>query len=295
MKANSHDIEYPEFKPIKNVMPETIEDIQNIGSIRGIASGYQTLDNLKQGFIPGEFTVIGGRPSMGTSSLMNCMTINMAKVNFKVGIISYDFTGEMISLQMLAIESRININILRKGRIQPDQWFDIEDSVNNLNNLDISFLTNPPLKFDSFIELMINYKKDSGLDILFIDKLQGIRNFVKDKYQERAFIWQKLKILAVTLDIPVIGLSDLPRKVEAREDTVPRLSDLTCFNNLDYFADNVIFLYRKIVYSKHPEHEGIADLYISKNSRGPIGTTQLEYLKTIGRFNNIDFTENEIF
>ena len=135
--------------------------------------------------------------------------------------------------------------------------------------------------------------------MIFIDYLQlaHATGRIDNRQHEISNISQGLKALAKELKIPVIALSQLSREVEKRGgDHKPQLSDLRESGAIEQDADIVMFIFRKIVYSKDPEDEGKAELIISKQRNGPIGSVNLNFQKNIARFFELAYGEyqNEV-
>ncbi|MEM9782520.1 MAG: DnaB-like helicase C-terminal domain-containing protein, partial [Pseudomonadota bacterium] len=140
-------------------------------------------------------------------------------------------------------------------------------------------------------------KRTHGLDVLIVDYLQLVRPASgKDngRVQEVSEITQGLKAIAKELDIPVVALSQLSRKVEDREDKRPQLADLRESGSIEQDADVVMFIFRESYYHerlKPPEDDprfpewqskaerlhGRAEVIIGKQRHGPIGTAELMY------------------
>ena len=85
------------------------------------------------------------------------------------------------------------------------------------------------------------YKIQNNIDMVFINYLQLVKCIGSDETEKEVII--RLKKLAQELNIPIIILSQLSRKVEEREDKKPILLDFGKSSVIIDYADFIIFLY----------------------------------------------------
>ena len=135
-------------------------------------------------------------------------------------------------------------------------------------------------------------KAESGVGLVMVDYLQLMRGSKRtdSREQEISEISRSLKGLAKEMDIPVVALSQLNRKLEERTDKRPLLSDLRESGAIEQDADVIMFIYRDEVYHKQPDnpHKGSAEIIIGKQRNGPIGTATLAYLGSYTAFEDLE-------
>ncbi|NRU35908.1 replicative DNA helicase [Clostridium beijerinckii] len=101
-------------------------------------------------------------------------------------------------------------------------------------------------------------------------------------------VTRQLKMMAKELEVTVIVLSQLSRKVEERADKRPTLADLRESGNIEQDADLIMFLYRDEYYNKETEDRNIIEWIIAKQRDGAVGTLKFYYLDKLQKIANID-------
>ena len=132
-------------------------------------------------------------------------------------------------------------------------------------------------------------KKKRDLALVVVDYLQLIqgRRSAESRQLEISEISRSLKALAKDLNVPVLALSQLNRKVEDRPNKRPQLADLRESGAIEQDADVIVFIYRDEVY--HPtteENRNVAEVIVAKQRNGPTGYFKLTFQREITRFRN---------
>ena len=126
-----------------------------------------------------------------------------------------------------------------------------------------------------------------NLGLIVVDYLQLMTSggSAENRVQEVSQISRSLKVLARDLDVPILAMSQLSRKVEERTDKRPLLSDLRESGSLEQDADLVCFVYRDEYYAgEESDQQGIAEVILAKHRNGPTGTVKLSFLKRYAKF-----------
>jgi replicative DNA helicase len=259
--------------------------------ITGVPTGFTDLDRMTSGFQPGDLVILAARPSMGKTALALNVAQHVAlKRSLPCGIFSLEMSKQQLLMRFLCAESLVDAHKVRTGYIGKDDFRQLIDA--------LGVVTRAPLYIDDSSSLTImemrakarRLKAEHGLSLLIVDYLQLMSGYgrVENRVQEISGISRGLKALAKELEVPVIALSQLSRAPEQRQgDHRPQLSDLRESGSIEQDADVVLFIYREEVYKRDEENEGKADLIISKQRNGPIGTVKLAFLKQYTKFENL--------
>jgi replicative DNA helicase len=283
-----------DFIDIKSILHPAVEQIENLshhhGDVIGIPSGFKRFDTITNGFQKSDLIIVAGRPSMGKTALALSMLRNMAiDHGVHVGFFSLEMSQEGIANRLLSMESGIDHQKMRRGKIPPNLWQNLIAAAAKINDAHIYFDFTPNLNVLDMRSRARRLKSRVGkLDAIFVDYLQIAKaniNRNDSRQQEVAMISQQLKALAKEMSIPVVALSQLSRAPEQRgKDNEPKLSDLRDSGAIEQDADLVMFVHRKHYYTKDPNDEGKGEIIIAKHRNGPTGIVNLTFRDTIVRF-----------
>ncbi len=285
-----------EYTPIDKVVLEALDRIQeaskNRGSVTGVPTGFTDLDGYLSGLQPSDFILVAARPSMGKTAFVLNVAENVA---IKQGITTAIFSLEMSNVQlvnrMLSLESSVDADKLRKGRLDTSDWGRLVEGADSIAKSHLIIDDTPGISIAELRSKCRKYKMEHDLGLVIIDYLQLMSGSgasrSDSRQQEISDISRSLKALARELNVPVVTLSQLSRAVEQRPDHRPMLSDLRESGAIEQDADVVMFLYRDDYYNKDTEIKGIAEIIIAKQRNGPIGTVRMAWIPEQTRFANL--------
>nr|HMT12927.1 replicative DNA helicase [Ignavibacteria bacterium] len=291
---------------IKDEVRLTMEYVESIherhekgASVFGVPTGYDELDALTGGFQKSELIIIAGRPSHGKTALALNFARNAAVDHDKnIGIFSIEMSNRELALRFICLESRVDISKLKTGRLPESDWAKIAKQTPRLMGSKINIIIDDssPLSLLELRSKARRMKALQNIDMVMVDYLQLMEVSNKgnlDRHLEIAYITRGLKQLAKELDIPVVALSQLSRKVEERagKEKRPQLSDLRESGAIEQDADVVLFINRPEVFiskddPKFHEVAGLAEVIVGKQRNGPIGEAKLTFIHNYAKFEN---------
>ena len=285
-----------DFMPIRQVVINTLENIERAsktkGNVTGIPTGFTDLDYKTSGLQNSDFILIAARPSMGkTAFVLNIAQYMAFKKDKAVAIFSLEMSREQLMNRLLSMESKVDSQHLRTGNLKDDEWSKLIESAGMIGESRLMIDDTPGISIGEMRSKCRKYKLEHGLDIIIIDYLQLMsgsgKSSSESRQQEISDISRSLKALARELNVPVVALSQLSRAVEQRTDHRPMLSDLRESGAIEQDADVVMFLYRDDYYNKDTDNPNTAEVIIAKQRNGPIGTVYLGWKPELTRFVNI--------
>jgi replicative DNA helicase len=297
---------------------------QRDGKLSGLATHLDDLDRMMGGLQPSDLVILAGRPGMGKTSLATNVGYNVAKawrgevrpdghtmtVNGGiVGFFSLEMSAEQLATRIIAEQTGIPSNQIRRGGISEADFERIKDHSIELQSLPFYVDETGGLSVAQLAARARRLKRQRGLDLLIIDYLQllqgSTRRSSENRVQEITEITTKLKALAKELNVPILALSQLSRQVESRDDKRPQLSDLRESGSIEQDADVVLFVYREEYYhlmrkplesnrekfaewlAESDKVHGRAEVIIGKQRHGPTGTVELQFDAAVTRFSSL--------
>ncbi len=291
------------FAPMRDVVKTTFKAIENLFNrkelITGVPTGFERIDDMTSGLQNSDLIIVAGRPSMGKTAFALSIAQNAAlDSQIPVAIFSLEMSKEQLAFRLLASEARVDSQRMRKGFLGEMDWPKLTEAAGRLSEAPMYIDDTPAISVLEMKAKSRRLKADKGLGLIVVDYIQLMRgsNTSRDsREQEISEISRSLKALAKELQLPVIALSQLNRKVEDRPNRRPQMADLRESGAIEQDADVIAFIYRDEVYNKaddNPE-KGKAEIIIGKQRNGPTGTVKLAFLNQFTAFENLAPMESQ--
>lgn len=279
--GSSHTVE--QETNLRYSMDDIVSDIQT--NPFGMSTGFNNLDLTLNGLQKGEFVLLAGRPSMGKSSLMLDMALRAWRGGKKILIFSMEMSKESIKERIVVNQAKVPLDSIRRDTMTDDEKESIAELINFFKDHDLFVNCRTGLCPSEIQAIARLTKAQYGLDAIFVDYLQLMRpddRKNQNKTNEIGDISAGLMQLALSLEVPVVALSQLSRANEHREDRRPRLSDLRDSGSLEQDAHKVMFVHRDDYYyereGKRELMNGLANIIVAKNRQGACGDIAVNWL-----------------
>jgi len=257
-----------------------------------VPTGFHDLDRLTAGLQRSDLIIIAGRPGMGKTALaLNIATYAALQANLAVAIFSLEMSKEQLVLRMLCSEALINYASVRSGHLREQEFTKLTKAAGRLWEAQIFIDDTAGL---SVLELRAKARRlmrETGgkLGLVVVDYLQLMRGSGRtdSREQEISEISRSLKALAKQLELPVMALSQLNRRVEEKgADRRPVMAHLRESGAIEQDADVILFVYREAAYNRElsGDAENEAEIIIGKQRNGPTGTVLVTFRKEFMRF-----------
>lgn len=278
---------------------------ENPNTVLGVPSGFRDLDAVFGGWQKSDLLIFAARPGMGKTAFVLCAARNAVVKNKPTAIFSLEMSSMQLFKRLGSQETEIPHENFKKGLDKSDEAIFIKD---------MAGLKSAPLFIDDTGGLTLfelrnkarELKRKHGIELIIIDYLQMMSGKGNESNREGEIsgISRGLKSLAKELDIPIIALSQLSRKVEERPSKIPQLSDLRDSGAIEQDADVVMFLYRPEYYGIEYDGDnnptkGVAKIIVAKNRHGILTDVDVRWIGHLTKFVNWDETieqnTNEIY
>lgn len=208
------------------------------GTIKGLSTGLKKVDDMTQGFVPGELLIISGQTSHGKTQLSNNIMLSVAKNDHKVMFVTMEMTKQ---------ETADRFNMLTKDQ-------DIGEGKIFLNmRADLAYTD---------VTKLIEKAKEKGCDLVVIDHLHYFSRSVENATQEVSKIVKEFKSAAIVYELPIILICHV-RKMAPKKH--PTLEDLRDSSLIAQDADMVLIVWRDESPTASNPHEVEVTLWKNRN------------------------------
>lgn len=291
------------FIHVKEILDKRYEEFAALhhaeekDKVKGIPTGFVSIDKILSGLQPSDLIVLAARPSMGKTALALsiaqkvCIESNKKKT---VGIFSLEMSKEQLVDRLFCSILGVDSWKLQHGKLNDKDFQNMGEVMDKLNQAPIYIDDSVGMSIAQLKAKARRLQMEHGLDLIIVDYLQlmstGTPTYQSNRVQEISEISRALKGLGRELHVPIIALSQLSRAVELRNPKIPQLSDLRESGAIEQDADIVMMLYRKDYYEENLSEDeiGITEVFVRKHRNGPIGKAELRFDKTQMRFYDVD-------
>lgn len=272
---------------LRALFDATAEKYARGGADSGLMTGYKEIDGILEGMEPGALYVLAARPGVGKSALEGGIRLNVARRGGHV----LSFNLEMPEIQcwqrLVAADTGLDFQRIRRGQMSPGEWEQFGSAIGRMSDLPMWIDDTPGLITTQMHAKARRMQSIHGVDLITVDYLQlmASNGSFNNRVNQVGEISRSLKRLALSLDVPVLALSQLNRGLESRNDKRPVLSDLRDSGDIEQDADVVMFIYRDDYhYGEESEKPNQAEVIVAKHRNGPTGTANLFFDKRRIRF-----------
>jgi replicative DNA helicase len=269
------------------ITPEQLSEIgaTHYGALRNpqhrvsISTGFEELDYHTGGLFPGDFVVLAARAGLGKSQV----ALQMAQCAGKIVPVLFcpiEMHFKQILDRMVSSETGIPIRQIRSGgytdemsdRIFSQALPSVFESGIYMMALNNDIADTPQIT-STLIGTMARHMKSAyGLGLIVVDYIGLLDPIAGDEKRQRSeqvrHISRRLKVMANSLEVPLLAVAQINREPERRADKRPSMSDLSESGGLEQDADSIYLLYRDDYYDTEANNKGEAEFCLAKQRQG---------------------------
>lgn len=252
------------------------------GKNPAIRTGIGGLDSMLNGGLRrGELMVIGARPKHGKTALSLTMARNMAR-DHGVLFLSQEMNIIQLMHRHTAASGGVDLGrILAAKPEDADMWTGVTEAARKLGELKLHHDQQGGLTLMDIRRKALKVKRESGLDVLFIDFLQLMSGGGEEsRNRELDVIVNGIKAMAMDLDFAVVLLSQMSRKADEHYGR-PQMTHLRDSGAIEAAADQVALLFNDWAHpmsKKLDQFKGYCELEIVAHRNGPQGLVPLHLI-----------------
>lgn len=253
-------IESKSAKPIGEIKDEVIQackDALMSEKPTGVPISISALQRHTNGWRNGNLIILAARPGMGKTAVALDFAYHPASEGIPTAFFSLEMTAQELAARQMSKLSYIPSQKITNSATDTHELTNVIRDTEVMNKVPLYIDDTPSLSIVRLRSKAFRLKREKKIELIVVDYLQlmeGADDNNFNREQEISKISRGLKKLAKELEIPVIALSQLSRKVEERPGGAkrPQLSDLRDSGAIEQDADMVMFIHR-------PEYYGITE------------------------------------
>lgn len=260
---------------------------------RGVMTEFDELNEYTNGFSGGQMIIVAARPGVGKTTIA---TDFMRHASITNGIPSLIFSLEMgrneLVERIISAEADVRTEALKKGTMSEGDWQKVSEASERLDEAPLYIADSAEVTMMDIAARSRLMVARHGIRLIVVDYLQLLTSGrrAESRQQEVSDFSRQLKLLAKSLDVPIVAVAQLNRGVEMRgEDALPKASDLRESGSLEQDADIILLMHRPDVSNRDHERAGEADLIIAKHRGGSVGVVTLAHQLHYSKFSNPTF------
>lgn len=212
----------------------------------GLQLPWEKLTELLCGLELG-MTIIAGRPSMGKTTLEDCICCFLGEQKIATGRVTLDASRKELLERAIARKAGVSLPKMKFGHSGDNQRAKAEEAAYILADYPM-WINDRDRDIRTICAWARMMKRRHDIQLLTVDFAQLVRASEMgrsewDRVARVTYVSERLKGLSFELGIPVVVLSQLNR-VSAKEKRNPELSDLRDSGALEQDATKVMFVYR---------------------------------------------------
>lgn len=244
------------------------------GEVRGLSTGFRTIDTAMGGIDDDTLNVVAARPSMGKSALCYQIAENVSKQGKHVAIFSLEMSRQKVCSRLACGRTKINWLHVKRGIVDDDKFQRLINTLSDIGELPLTVCDTTNLSIAQIRSAAMSLHNARPLSLIVVDHMGLVNEKAQTDYQRMGIVSWGLKQIAKDMHVPVLAACQLSRALEARQNKEPVLADLRDSGRIEENADSVMMIYRERYYNEKTNNRE-AHIFIRKNREGEMNADAL--------------------
>lgn len=297
-----------EMKEIRTASNNVLDRLEKLAAdpkaMRGIPTGFASLNRRLNGLQRSDLILIAARPGQGKTSIGMNIVQNVALSRerktetgsvkpYVCAVFSLEMPAEQLVKRMLCSVGKVDMTHVNAGTLDAGEWKRLAEAKAKLDKSKIFIYDSAQTTPMELLSRCRRLKREHGLDLVMVDYLQlmSTGKRVESRQLEISEITRTMKIAARELDVPILLLSQMSRDIEKRTNRRPQMSDLRESGAIEQDADIIMFIYREYDMTDNtvePDKRDKVELIIAKHRNGEPGSVDMRWQGKYTSFVDID-------
>ncbi len=256
---------------------------QQDGRRISISTGITQLDDVTGGLFPGEYWILAAYAGIGKTTVALQIADTLALFG-NVLYVGLEMSATDIFVRRLANKVSSPFWLIRSGGYSEKLEKKLIQATGELSESNLYYLgqagavtTGGGVTIDTIYSMVRYMKLAVGIKAVIIDYIQIVRGNEKNsRYERTSDISNRIQMMAQTLEVPVIALSQVSRGAVVKSR--PEISDLRDSGMLESDADVVLLMYRDKTGKDETIRQGECEIEVGKQRQGDSGRNVIIHL-----------------
>lgn len=274
---------------------------------KGVRSGYEELDRMLDGFVPGRYYVIGARSGMGKTALMLNFALSAAKNQDEeqqgtVLVLTGEMPPQDLAMRLMTIEAGVSAQTPHDWTLKAktERTIELGAAANRIAKAPLQFLEVAGWTVEKVVATVRSIARTTPLKMVLLDYLQLLKSAASaeargDRVAEVAAVSNALRDFAHSSNFPMLVLAQINRQyakeAQKKPEALPTVADLKGSGDIEQDADAVLLLHRPEKCLPHDAKQELRDKYaglafcsVDKNRHGEGGVVRMKFEGFCQRF-----------
>lgn len=223
------------------------ENRENAGGLQGIPTSLPSLNEYTTGWRKGQFITVGAQTGVGKSVFAVNSMVSACQAGKTVMFFSVEMGRHEVENRIVSSITGVPLKHLKQGELTDEELDRVKGGLDKVKDMNFVLDTDPEMTVDMIrARALKQAQTPAGLDMILIDYLQLLTpsKQIQNRQEAVADISRNIKLMAMSLEVPIIIVAQLTRPKKEQEDTTPTKYDIRESGAIASDSDIILLLHR---------------------------------------------------